>query len=82
MPQPKGRVLPQARAWRERRWLTQLELSDVSGVKLATIQRAERGGPVSTRTVKALAKALEVAPDDLCEDGKAGKTSVEEDRAS
>lgn len=66
MAQPKGRVLPHARAWRERRWLTQLELARKSGVGRSTIARAELGGAVSMRNIRALAEALEVTPEELC----------------
>ena len=65
MPAPKGTVLPYVKAWRERRWLTQEGLRQRARLSLATIQQAERGKCVSLNTVNALAKALDVTPDQL-----------------
>ena len=66
MAAPQGTALPYAKAWRERRWLTQDDLAERAGVKRATVQRVERGGRVSAHTVRALAAALDVTPDTLC----------------
>lgn len=65
MAAPKGTILPHVRAWRERRWLTQERLKARSGLTLATIQRVERGEPVSSTTAHKLAEALGVTPDQL-----------------
>ena len=70
-----GRVLSQVKVWRERRWLTQGELAEKSGVARSTIARAELGGAVSIRNVRALAEALGVTPDDLCGDRPADRTA-------
>ena len=54
------------RALRLARFLSQAELARRSGVHAITITRLETGRTApSTRTVRALATALEVAPDQL-----------------
>lgn len=65
MAAPQGIVLPHARAWRERLWLTQGELAKAAGVKPGTVWRAEHGDAVSVRTVRELAKALGITPEQL-----------------
>lgn len=65
MAAPKGTALPYAKAWRECRWLTQEELEQQSGVKVATIRRVEHGENASLRTVRKLAGALGIAPEQL-----------------
>ena len=67
--------LPRLRAIRERRALSQRELSALAGVSRMTIVRLEAGGedPFPT-TVRKLAKALAVDPAELMQ--------PEEDRAS
>ena len=54
------------KALREKRVITQEELSSVSGVGVATISRLEtaRVKP-SVKTIRALAKALGMSPDEL-----------------
>lgn len=48
---------------RERKLLTQQELSDVSGVSLPTIKRLESGkSKAALRTIRKLAKALGIEP--------------------
>lgn len=66
MAAPRGFVLPHARAWRERLWLTQQELAGSAGIKVSVVSRAEQGGAVSIPTVRNLAKALGITPDQLC----------------
>ena len=58
--------LPQLRTIRERRALSQRELSALAGVSRMTIVRLEAGGedPFPS-TVRKLARALEVDPADL-----------------
>ena len=56
--------LGRIRAWR---LMTQAELSDRAGVRAATISRLEHGGEATSRTVRRLARALDVSPYDLTE---------------
>src|SRR5215469_7903967 len=62
-----GKMLAEVR--RKKGW-TQVELSDATKpkVNVSTISRIERGKPTRVRanTVRALAKALDVQPDNLC----------------
>ena len=50
---------------REEQNLTQTELAEKSGVSLRTVQRIEAGNIPKGFTLKALAGALEVDPEDL-----------------
>ena len=51
---------------RERRLITQPELSELSGVMVATISRIENGlQQPRIPTIRKLAKALEIAPEEL-----------------
>ena len=54
---------------RVRRWrlMTQAELSEASGVGTNTLSRLENGAEATPRTVRRLARALEVSPYDLTE---------------
>jgi transcriptional regulator with XRE-family HTH domain len=54
---------------RVRRWrlLTQVELSEASGVGTNTLSRLENGGEANARTVRRLARALDVSPYELTE---------------
>ena len=62
MPSPRSRLaLPYLRAWRLARLLTQQQLATASTVGVATIIRAEQGGPVNAITAARLAAALEVS---------------------
>jgi len=60
-------TLPGLRYWRTRRALLQRELADLAGVDRATVQRAE-SKTVRLDVVRKLARALEVAPDQLMGD--------------
>lgn len=53
---------------RQKKGWTQLELSEATKIDVSTISRIERGKParVRGRTLGALAKALDVAPENLC----------------
>jgi transcriptional regulator with XRE-family HTH domain len=55
-------ALARIRAWR---LLTQAELSRLSGVGTNTLSRLENGGEATARTVRRLARALDVSPYDL-----------------
>jgi transcriptional regulator with XRE-family HTH domain len=54
---------------RIRRWrlLTQSELAERAGIAVVTLSRLENGGEGTVRTVRRLARALEVSPYDLTE---------------
>jgi transcriptional regulator with XRE-family HTH domain len=54
---------------RVRRWrlLTQAELHEASGVGMNTLSRLENGGEANVRTVRRLARALNVSPYELTE---------------
>ena len=54
--------LARIRAWR---LLTQAELAEKSGVAAVTLSRLENGSEANARTVRKLARALEVSPYDL-----------------
>ena len=55
-------ALGRIRAWR---LLTQAELARLSGVGTNTLSRLENGGEATARTVRRLARALDVSPYDL-----------------
>ena len=54
---------------RVRRWrlMTQAELHEASGVGMNTLSRLENGHEANARTVRRLARALEVSPYELTE---------------
>jgi len=60
--------LVRLRFWRERKALTQQQLADKAGITRVTVARVEAGleQPYPT-TVRKLADALEVGPEDLME---------------
>lgn len=57
--------LPRLKLLRERAYLTQRELAAKSDVAEVTIARMEAGHSASFSTIKKLAQALGVSPDDL-----------------
>jgi transcriptional regulator with XRE-family HTH domain len=57
--------------YREKQHLTQSELAEKSGLSLRTIQRIESGNPPKGFTLKSLAQALNVEPNDLLPEDKA-----------
>jgi transcriptional regulator with XRE-family HTH domain len=57
--------------WRKRRVLSQAELAERSGVHVATIKRIEAGHPAHPRTIRKLAEALGVSPEDLVKPAEA-----------
>ena len=74
--QPESRVrpslvvrlvpLPRLKHWRQQRALSQAELAKASGVSRASIMDIENHGrPAWPRTIRKLAAALHVKPDDL-----------------
>jgi len=56
---------PALRYWREQRRLSQRELAERLGVNRTTVARVERGLPADRETIRRLAEALAVTPDDL-----------------
>ena len=61
----RGVPIPHLRAWRQAKYLSQLELGERAGLSRITITRAERGESVSFPNIRKLAEALGVTPDDL-----------------
>lgn len=61
----KGEPVPHLRKWRRARLLTQQELAQKSGIARTTIARVELGAPAQFSTIRRLAQALEVAPQEL-----------------
>ncbi len=58
--------LPRLRMWRERRALTQQELAAKAGISRVALLRIESGeAEPRPKTVRHLAEALELQPDDL-----------------
>ena len=57
--------LPRLRQVRERKLMTIRELAATAGVSTNTVVRLERGLPAEFRTVRKLAEALRVEPQDL-----------------
>ena len=55
--------------WRERRFLSQAELAERAGVAKLTVTRLERTEPGNPhpRTLRKLAEALDLSPEDLVE---------------
>ncbi len=63
---------------REKRLITQEELASASGLTVATVSRLERGKARPTlKTIRRLAKALDVNPQDLRELLVSGQTMLE-----
>lgn len=62
-------TLPRLKDVREAKLLTQRELADAAGVHEITISRLERGDKAQFATVKKLAKALKVKPEELRDAG-------------
>lgn len=61
----RGRPLPLLRRWRESKYLTQTELADKAGVTRSTVTRGERGEVVGFPSIRKLAEALGLTPDEL-----------------
>jgi transcriptional regulator with XRE-family HTH domain len=56
------------REWRERRALTQRELAEKAGLTLSTVNELDQGiHDARISTLRKLAKALDVEPEDLIE---------------
>lgn len=60
-----GIPLPHLAAWRERQFISQLELSRLAGVSRSSIVAAEHGAPIRLFTADKLAKALRISPAQL-----------------
>lgn len=58
-------TVPRLKYWRQRRSLSQEELYELSGVSRSTIIKLEGGRPAWPKTVRKLAAALHVKPDEL-----------------
>lgn len=56
---------PPAREYRRLRGMTQVQLCVAAGISLATLAVAERGGPLSEKVAKKLARALKTDSDAL-----------------
>jgi transcriptional regulator with XRE-family HTH domain len=61
--------VPALRAAREANTLSQAELAERSNVDKSTIVRLEAGGDAQPRTIRKLAEALAVTPDQLKGEG-------------
>ncbi len=61
----RGRPLPLLRRWRESKYLTQTELAERAGVTRSTVTRGESGLVVGFPSIRHLAEALEISPDEL-----------------
>lgn len=61
----RGVPIPHLRAWRQAKYLSQLELGERAGLSRITITRAERGESIGFPNIRKLAAALGVTPDDL-----------------
>ena len=58
--------MPTLREWRDKQNLTVLQLAEQSGITRGTIYGIEKGNHWPTRrTIRALAKALGVKPEDI-----------------
>ena len=69
MVDPRQDLARRVRSLRRARFLSQEELSELSGVGRATIARLELGQTTPhARTIRTLAKALSVRPSELVED--------------
>jgi len=57
--------LPRLREWREKRFLSQRELAERSGLSTTTVLKIEAGRAALPKTARKLAKALSVKNEDL-----------------
>jgi transcriptional regulator with XRE-family HTH domain len=61
-------LLTRLRWWRERKGFTQAELAESAGITRAALSRLENlQAPPRASTLRALAKALKLKPEDLSE---------------
>ena len=65
--------LPGLRPARHRRLVSQAELAKQAGLTIATVSRIEHGQPARLSTIRRLAAALQVEPDDLLHEPEPGK---------
>ena len=64
------------REWRQRRLLTQEELAEKAGVGVTTIVRIEAGQSARISTLRKLAAALDVTPEQLMGDANGGNAQA------
>ena len=67
--------LPLLRSLRERKLMSQIDLSQRSGVAQATISNIEQGRPARFVTIRKLARVLGVKPTDLSGDARPSRRS-------
>lgn len=60
-----GKVAKNLKVLREERLMTQEELSELCGISVKTISKAEGGWGIALSSIKTLAKKLKVKPEDL-----------------
>lgn len=65
---PRFFTLPKLAALRDKRLLSQQELADRVGMSRTTISNLEHGGNARASTLRKLAAALEVEPEELIDD--------------
>jgi transcriptional regulator with XRE-family HTH domain len=64
-PRTTSIAVPALRYWRTRRAMHQVELAEAADVSLISVQRGEAGQALRLLTVRKLARALRVEPDQL-----------------
>jgi transcriptional regulator with XRE-family HTH domain len=60
---PKTKI----RQLRHQKFMTMMELAELSGVHFQTVVRVEHGNPAKASTIRKLAKALGVEPSELAD---------------
>ena len=68
--------LPGLKPARLRRFVSQEQLAKEAGVTEATVVRIEKGQPARLSTIRKLATALGVAPEDLVKEPEQGQTEA------
>ena len=64
------------REWRQRRLLSQEELAQKAGIGVTTVVRIEGGQGARLSTLRKLADALEITPDQLLGEVEAGNAQA------
>lgn len=65
MGRPSGRPIPYLRAWRDAKLITATDLADRADVSRTALSRIEHGSNASYETIRKLATALGIAPEEL-----------------